>query len=216
MRLIRLDRDDPSYPTALKDFLGKNAPSSIGALGNLEILNRQKLALFCSVKCPGPLILQTHDLTQELVQAGVTVIAGFHSPVEKECLRILLRGTQPAIICPGRSLGKLRIRKEWKKPLDEGRLLFLSPFPDNRHRSDIQMSLYRNRFVAALADQVLIPYAGPSSKTEQFCREILAWHKSVYTLSHASNGNLITLGARPVTPGEGVEISLGVDKRSKD
>jgi predicted Rossmann fold nucleotide-binding protein DprA/Smf involved in DNA uptake len=214
MPLIRLDRNDPSYPAALKAFLGKDAPSSIAALGNLEILNRKKLVLFCSVKCPGSLILQTHDLTQQLVQAGVTVIGGFHSPVEKECLRILLRGRQPVIICPARSLTKLRIPKQLKKPLDEDRLLFLSPFPNNRHRSDIQMSLHRNRFVAALADRVFIPYAGPSSKTEQFCREMLAWRKPVYTFSHASNGNLITLGAKPLTPGEEVKITLRSLERS--
>jgi predicted Rossmann fold nucleotide-binding protein DprA/Smf involved in DNA uptake len=205
---IRLDRSDAAYPTALNHYLGKDAPLSVAALGNLEILAHNKLALFCSVKCPAKLILQTHDLAHALVQAGVTVIGGFHSPVEKECLRILLRGSQPVIICPARSLKRMRIPKEWKKPLDEGRLLFLSPFPDNRRRSDIQMSLYRNRVVAALSEQIFMTYAAPSGKTEQFCREILAWHKPVYTFSHASNENLITLGARPLTPGEDVEITV--------
>ena len=209
---IRFDRSDAAYPTALNHYLGKDAPLSVAALGNLEILKHNKLALFCSVKCPEKLILQTHDLAHALVQAGVTVMGGFHSPVEKECLRILLRGSQPVILCPARSLKKMRIPKEWKKPLDEGRLLFLSPFPENRHRSDTQMALYRNRFVAGLADRVFISYAGPSSKTEQFCREILSWQKPVYTFSHASNENLITLGARPLTPGEGAQIGLSVDK----
>ena len=110
----------------------------------------------------------------------------------------------------------MRIPKEWKKSLDEGRLLFLSPFPDNRHRSDIQMSLYRNRFVAALADRVFIPYARPSSKTEQFCSEILTWQKPVYTFRYAPNESLITLGAKPLTASEGAQIGLGVDKRSED
>ncbi|OGP27094.1 MAG: hypothetical protein A2038_08940 [Deltaproteobacteria bacterium GWA2_57_13] len=141
-------------------------------------------------------------------------MGGFHSPVEKECLRILLRGSQPVIICPARSLRKLRIPKQLKKPLDEGRLLFLSPFPDNRHRSDIRMSLHRNRFVAALAEQIFIAYAAPSGKTEQFCREIVAWRKPVYTLSHASNENLITLGASPLTPGEEVEMTVRSLERS--
>jgi len=68
--------------------------------------------------------------------------------------------------------------------------------------------------VAALADGILIPYAGPSSKTEQFCRETLAWNKPVYTFSHTSNKNLITLGARPLTPGEEVEITLRSLERS--
>ncbi|MGH7829365.1 MAG: DNA-processing protein DprA [Candidatus Binatia bacterium] len=216
MDVTRLRQTDAAYPPALSQYLGKDAPSSIAILGDLQALKANKLALFCSVQCPAKLILQAHDLAHELVQAGVTVMGGFHSPVEKECLRILLRGSQPVIICPARGLKRMRIPKEWKKPLDEGRLLFLSPFPDNRRRSDIQMSLYRNRFVAALAEQIFITYAAPSGKTEQFCCEILAWHKPVYTLSHASNGNLITLGVRPLTLGEGAQFGFGLDKRSED
>jgi len=214
MDVIHLRQGDRSYPLALSQHLGSDAPSLVATLGNLESLKQKKLAIFCSVKCPGKLILQTHDLTRELTQAGVAVIGGFHSPVEKECLRILLRGSQPVIICPARSLKKMRILKEWKKPLDEGRLLFLSPFPDNRYRGDTEMAVYRNRFVAALADRIFISYAEPSGKTENFCREILAWRKPVYTLSHASNENLITLGARPLTSGEEVEITLCFLERS--
>jgi len=46
---------------------------------------------------------------------GVTVISGFHTPVEKECLRILLRGSQPVIICPARSIEGMRIPPTWKQ-----------------------------------------------------------------------------------------------------
>lgn len=53
------------------------------------------LALVCSVKCPGDLILKTYDLAQQLREAEVTIIGGFHSLMERECLTILLRGNQP-------------------------------------------------------------------------------------------------------------------------
>jgi hypothetical protein len=64
-------------------------------------LAEPKLALFCSVRCPGDAILGAYDAAQKLRDDSVTVVSGFHSPVEKECLRILLRGTQPVIILPG-------------------------------------------------------------------------------------------------------------------
>ncbi len=214
MDFTRLSQGDPSYPPSLTRYLGKDAPSSVATLGNPEALKPYKLGLFCSVKCPAKLILQTHDLAHELARVGMTVIGGFHSPVERECLRILLRGSQPLIICPARSLKKMRIRTEWKKSFEEGRLLFLSPFPDNRHRSDTEMALYRNRFIAALADRIFLPYAVPGRKTEQLCREILAWHNAVYTFSHVSNKNLIELGARPLTPGKEVQITLDSPRRS--
>jgi predicted Rossmann fold nucleotide-binding protein DprA/Smf involved in DNA uptake len=158
------------------------------------------LALFCSVKCPGNLILQTYDLTQNLRQTGVSVISGFHSPMERECLSILLRGTQPIIVCPARSIVGMRIQVEYKQPLEEGRLLLLSPFAEKQRRATVQTALYRNQFVAALADAVFVTYAAPGGKTEQFCRDVLAWQKPLYILESDANANLIALGAKPVTP----------------
>jgi predicted Rossmann fold nucleotide-binding protein DprA/Smf involved in DNA uptake len=163
-------------------------------------LKEKKLALFCSVKCPGSLILKTYDLAQRLKEEGITVISGFHSPIEKECLRILLRGTQPIIICPARSLKGTRIRGEYKKPIEEERLLLLSPFKENQKRNTSETAFERNRFVAAMADAIFIAYASPNSKTEKFCKDVLKWGKPIYTLESDANKTLITLGARPITP----------------
>src|SRR2546427_6671391 len=121
MDIRRLGQGDPSYPPGLRPLLGDRALTTLTTLGNLDILQRQKLALFCSVKCPGNLILQTYDLACALRDAGVTVIGGFHSPMEKECLSLLLRGTQPVIICPARSIERMRLPAEWQMPLAEGR-----------------------------------------------------------------------------------------------
>ena len=199
MSIKRISKDDIIYPAELKSFMGGQAPQSIIALGNLDILRLKKLALFCSVKCPGSLILKTYDLAQALRQAGIPVIGGFHSPIERECLRILLRGTQPIVICPARDIKRMRIRKEYKNPLEEGRLLFLSPFAKGEHRATVQTAIYRNQFVAALASSVFIAYAEQNSKTEQFCRDVVAWRKPLYTLYNETNRNLLELGAKPVS-----------------
>lgn len=172
---MQIFQDDSNYPSNLKRYLSNHAPESIVVLGNLDILHRKTLALFCSVKCPGNLILQTYDLAQNLRHSSVTVIGGFHSPMERECLTILLRGAQPILICPARSIIRMRVREEYKKPLEEGRLLLLSPFAEKQRRITAETSVVRNRFVAALADAIFVAHAEPNSKTEQFCREILAW-----------------------------------------
>lgn len=75
-----------------------------------------KLALFCSIKCPGKLILNTYDLAKKLRQEGITVISGFHSPMEKECLRILLRSQNPVFWCLAH--GKM-FPKDYLKKHDE-------------------------------------------------------------------------------------------------
>jgi hypothetical protein len=51
--------------------------------------------------------------------------------------------------------------------------------------------------VAALAEHIFVPYAAPASKTERFCREIIAWNKRLYTFESDLNRNLLALGARP-------------------
>jgi len=51
----------------------------VDMIGNQEILQSKKLALFCSRRCPGKLILKACDLAHSLREAGVTVVDGFHS-----------------------------------------------------------------------------------------------------------------------------------------
>jgi hypothetical protein len=130
----------------------------------------------------------------------VTVIGGFHSPKEREFLAALLRGPQSVIVSPARALGNARIPTEWKKPLEDGRLLLLSPFEDKLRRATAALAQERNRFVAALADEVFIAYAAAGGKTEVFAREIIRWGKSVYTLDDPANAALISLGAKPIKP----------------
>jgi predicted Rossmann fold nucleotide-binding protein DprA/Smf involved in DNA uptake len=142
------------------------AQQTFQALGNADVLKGEKVALFCSTRCPGELILKAYDLAKKLRDDGVTVISGFHSPVEKECLRILLRGKQPIIICPARSLANLRVPGEWKRPLESGRLLLLSPFSAKQRRVTADLAKRRNEVVAAIADKVCFIHVSPGGELE--------------------------------------------------
>ena len=208
MDIRYLHRDNSDYPVSLHKILGENAPIRIAFRGNPEILQNRMLALFCSVKCPGNLILKTYDLVQELRHTGVTVIGGFHSLMERKCLTVLLRGTQPIIICMARSIERMRLPSEYKKPLTDGRMLLISPFVDKPRRPSIRTTLYRNRLVAALADQVFVAYAEPSGKTESLCREVVSWQKPLYTLESDHNANIIALGAKSLTPDSISEMEM--------
>jgi predicted Rossmann fold nucleotide-binding protein DprA/Smf involved in DNA uptake len=196
LEIFQLKQSSPTYPSSLQRYLSRHAPAVIMGLGNIDNLKQKKLGFFCSVKCPGHLILKAHDLSQSLKEAGVTVIGGFHSPIERECLTILLRGKQPVIVCPARSLKGMRMRKEFKKPLEEGRLLFLSPFKEGQRRNTVETAMERNRFVAALADVVFIAHASPNSKIEKFCHEVLKLGKLLYTFESEANNSLINMGAK--------------------
>lgn len=170
---------------------------SVHFLGDRAILLKPKLGLFCSVKCPGELISRTYDFAQRLRAENRTVISGFHSPMERECLRIFLNGPQHVIIVPARGLPK-RVPGVWRKPLDQRRLLIASPFPAEVDRATLALGEQRNAFVAASAEEVFIAFAAAGSKTERFARSLAANGKRLRCLASHATENLLKIGAVPV------------------
>lgn len=190
------DRTDPRYPSRLKGY--PDAPPVLNAVGSLEILSRPLVALVCSIQCPGSLILRAYDLARALRDAGVTVISGFHSPIEKECLALLLRGKQPIIICPARSLTGMRIPLSWREPLIEGRLLLISPVDATQHRVTKETASVRNALVTCLGKMLLVIHAASGSKTEQLCREAISIGKPTFALESEENRGVFSAGAKSV------------------
>lgn len=186
------------FSETAQQLFAETRTAAVAALGNLDILQTKKLAFFCSVKCPGEIILQAYELAQALRGAGITVMSGFHSPIEKEILKIQSRSPHPIIACPARSIEKMRLPREYKKLLVDRRLLLLSPFNKMIRRSTVETAAVRNQFVASMAEKIFIAYTSPGSKTEHLCKYMLQYGKQVFTLSNENNGELIELGAIPV------------------
>ena len=181
-------------------------PPETAHRGNLSLLHERLTALFCSNRCPGDLILKTYDLARAMRDSGVPVIGGFQTPMERECLRLLLRGTQSVVVCPARGIDNMRIPREWRPALDNGRLLVLSPFPATVRRPTVQLAAQRNDLVADLAQRVFIAHAAPGSKTEAFASKLANAGKSLLTLDSPANSNLIAIGASLSLDVSGVEV----------
>lgn len=189
-----LESTNPDFPVALRNGALVTSCPRIWAIGDLNILKTRLLGFFCSSKCPGNVIVQTYDLARGLRDAGVPVISGFQSPMEKECLDLLLRGQQPIVICPARSIEQMRLPTAWRTPLDAGRLLVCSPFATHHRRPTTDIAKQRNRLVAALADVVVIAHASPGSKIERLSAKMVASGKRLYTLDLPENTRLIQHG----------------------
>lgn len=173
--ITRLSPGDPLWPTCVSQRLGSTAYRTLFARGNVELLALPKIALFCSSRCPGDAILRAYDQASEWRRQGRCVISGFHSPVEKECLRILLRGTQPITICPARALQGMRLPSDWRKLLEAGRLLLLSCFDPNQRRATAQLAARRNELVAALANEAAIIHATPGGQIAHLSSLLRCW-----------------------------------------
>jgi len=201
-----LESTNPAFPRALRDGILTEPISRLWAIGNIEILHTCLLGFFCATRCPGNVILRAYDLAQALRTASIPVIGGFHTPMEKECLDLLLRGTQPVVMCPARSIERMRLPVEWRRPVQENRLLILSPFGMQHRRVTAVIAEQRNRFVATLAENLFVAHAPAGSRTEHLCMELIAQGRQIHTLQLAENASLIQRGAIGHTPSELVAI----------
>jgi predicted Rossmann fold nucleotide-binding protein DprA/Smf involved in DNA uptake len=193
--LTSVGTDHPFFPGEAVALLGGEKAVPLAAIGNIRLLQEQKVGLVCSVRCRGALILKTYEFVKTIAPSGPVIVSGFHSPLEKQCLEVLLRRHVRAILCPARGLEKMRLPPDWRDALAGDRLLILSRFFNALRRSTRELAFQRNRFVAALADQVIIPFASAGGQTERFAREIQGWGKTLLTFGGEGNEGLIALGA---------------------
>ena len=177
-------------------LFGWGAPAQSWAAGLLEILHGDKTGFFCSSQCPGGVILKTFDAITAMRDEGRTLIGGFHSPMEWECLGILLRGRQPVIWVPARSIVGMHLKPELQPAFAAGRLLILSPFEPKHKRITSALADARNRIVGALADRVFVAHAAPGSRTLALCEELQALGKPILTVADPANWNLFGLAVR--------------------
>ncbi len=128
------------------------------------------------------------------------VIGGFHTPVEREVLRILLRRNAPVIIVLARAAQGWRAPKALgpaiKAAVAAGTAQIVSPFPATQTRTTAATAEARNRHILTLAPTVLIAHASPGGRTEALATEAIARGLTVHTFNSPANANLVALGAK--------------------
>lgn len=177
-----ISQGDQNYPHRLMQRLGTEAPASISVLGPYGPLSSPMTACFCSRSTPGATILKAFDQAAAWRDAGRCVISGFHSPLEQQCLDILLRGKQAIVMALARGLGKLRLPAAQRKALVDGRLTIISPFSATERRATADLARRRNRFVAALADEIVFAHVSEGGSLEALRNEAQPWSVKTTTL----------------------------------
>jgi predicted Rossmann fold nucleotide-binding protein DprA/Smf involved in DNA uptake len=141
------------------------------SLGNTDLLKLKKTAFLCSRKVPASVVLKCFDWAIDQREKGNCVISGFHSQLEQDVLHYLLKGKQPIILALARGL-KERLEPEFEKPLEEGRLLIISPFEKSVNRMSSERAEIRNKLMVDLSDKVMIGYASAGGNLERLVKEI--------------------------------------------
>lgn len=154
-------------PTAKAEHVEAEPVEATGLkyYGNVDIINLPKIAFLCSRSIPASAVLKCYDWAIEQREKGNCVISGFHSQIEKDVLHYLLKGNQPIIIVLARGL-KEKIEPELKTPLEQGRILIVSPFDRNVKRVTERTAEIRNKIIIELADKITVGYASKGGKLE--------------------------------------------------
>lgn len=197
-QIAAIRRGAKEYPQALIRECNAEAPPEMSIAGPSELLNQPKIGFFCSSQCPGSIVLQAFDAITRMRDKGQILMGGFHSVMEWECLGILLRGRQPIIWVPARSILGMRLRPELVPALNAGRLLIVSPFAPQHKRVTAALAEQRNRFIATVTNFFFIPHAAAGGRTAELARDLLGEGKEVYTIDDLSNRELISAGAIPI------------------
>lgn len=151
-------------------------------IGSAALLSRPLLGLFCSSRCPGRAIIATYDLATAIAkQHQIGVVSGFHSPVEQECLRVLLCGVAPVVVCSALRQAGERLPKGFQEPMSAGRLTVVSGISQRTTRYS---SAERNRTVAKLARVLFFAHINPGGllqkiyheATETAAKPAYGWH----------------------------------------
>lgn len=135
-------------------------------LGNKELLKLNKTAFLCSRKVPASVVLKCYDWAIEQREKGNCIISGFHSQLEKDVLHYLLKGKQPIIIALARGL-KEKLEPEFQTPMEQGRMLIITPFEKKIIRVTEQTAATRNNMMIELAETITLGYVSAGGQLEK-------------------------------------------------
>ena len=119
--------------------------------GNKDLLDRRLVAFFASRKATPHDTQLALRWAADICQTDKVVISGFHSPIERAVLDVLLTNGCSVVVTLGRSLYR-KIPAHLQAAYDENRLLFVSFRNYSRH--SYCNSQIRNWATANLADEI--------------------------------------------------------------
>lgn len=132
-------------------------------VGNAALLAEPLLGLLASRECPGRILLDTLELVPQWVRDERVILSGFHSPLEQQVLRSVLRRHGRIVKVLARGMLDYHPPELEREPLTDGTMLVLTALPDTIRRTTRKTALARNRLVLVLATEWVIPHAAPDS-----------------------------------------------------
>lgn len=125
----------------------------MSSIGNADLLERHLVAFFASRSVTPETESQCIAWAESICKTDSVVISGFHSPLEKRVLKVLLEHKHPVALFLGRAMYK-RVPAEYQEAIDEGRMLIDTVRDYCRHSYNTAEN--RNWYTASIADEIFM------------------------------------------------------------
>ena len=146
-------------------------------VGNTELIDLPLLALIASRECPGDVFLETLERVPQWVQAGRVIVSGFHSPLEQQVLRSVLRRKGQVVKVLARGMLDYQPEPEEAESMAAGRMLVITACPPTVTRISRATALVRNRLVLAVATDYVVPHMADGSPLASLVAERMQYDR---------------------------------------
>ncbi len=198
-----ITRQDPDYPSRLKQLLKSNSPPLFFGCGNRQLLNRGGVAVVGS-RDAGPNDLQfARELGARAAEEGLSIVSGGARGVDEAAMLGALEREGTVVGVLADRLLKAATSGTWRGGVMAGNLVLISPF-NPEAGFEVGNAMARNKYVYCLSDAAVVVHSGAKGGTWTGALENLKngwvplWVKSDAGPGSA-NALIVQQGARRLT-----------------
>jgi len=196
--ITEISNSSPNYPVELGNYFAARSPK-LWCIGDQTILKKELLGVVSARMSDPDLAMKASTLLSDSGASEGAFISGWHSPLEKEALHVLL--TQPAkiVFCTAKSLTSISPSPEIKDLIARGGALLLTHCGPKAKRISRDASLRRNELVLGLSRTLLVLSAPEDSSSFKLAVRALGTGRRVFVIEHPMNRDLLNSGALPAS-----------------
>ena len=151
--IVPITRISPEYPRRLLEKLGRRAPMVLYCAGDLELFEKECVALVGSRQLRPQGAAFARKLGQTVAREGLCYVSGGAAGADSEGFSgAMAQGGTAILFLPDSLLARM---KKLKRELDAGRVLLVSEYGYALHFS-IQRAYSRNRLIHAMGEKTFV------------------------------------------------------------
>jgi len=167
--------------------------------GNIRLLDKPSLAIFCSRSIPMNLFLPALELLKLYMEKDATIVSGWHSNVEKKLLESRTpNSSSNIIIFLAKGIENYQLPDYLLDDYYNDKILVAS-FWENVSRISKRNSEIRNKAIIEKSDKILFIYIEENGNLEKLFDLSIKQNKKVFMLDHSSNEKWFKKGASPLS-----------------